>query len=275
MAALRYEPRRILIWAKTYPELSTKHLESVCTGGVTEDGSPIRLYPIDHRYLYDNQKFRKYQWITARVARDPSDPRPESHKIDCESMEVGEFVASDKHGWSARASIVFQKPSWQFESVDALLAAQKTSQTSIGVVTPREIVKVDLYERPKQEKVHFEEKKQKVQRIAKARRAQRVMFDEPPTSGMKRLDFQDKRVRIEWRCNAANCSGHTMQVLDWEAGELLRRHGEEKTLKKVADICDLSKHALRFFLGNIRKYPTSFSIGGLWYPTRGPKSLFD
>src|ERR1700730_4208843 len=275
MAALRYERRRILIWAKTYPELSLKHVESVCTGGVTEDGLPIRLYPIDHRYLYDDQKFRKYQWITARVAKDPSDRRPESHKIDCDSMEVGDFVPTDNQGWGARASIVFQNTSWQFDSVDALRAAQEASHTSIGVVTPREILKVDLYERPQDEKESFEEKKQRVQRIANARRSQRLMFDEPRSGGMKRLDFQDKRVRIEWRCNAPNCAGHTMQVLDWEAGELLRRHGEEKALKKVADICNLSKHAVRFFLGNLRKYPASFSIGGLWYPARTPRLLFD
>ena len=37
------EEKKILIWGKTYPELSTKDLETVCTGGVTEDGRPIRL----------------------------------------------------------------------------------------------------------------------------------------------------------------------------------------------------------------------------------------
>src|SRR6266567_8148955 len=40
MSLLRYEEKKILIWGKTYPELSIKHLETVCTGGVTEDGAP-------------------------------------------------------------------------------------------------------------------------------------------------------------------------------------------------------------------------------------------
>jgi len=40
-----YEKRRFLIWGKTAPELSTKYQETVCTGAVLEDGTPIRLYP--------------------------------------------------------------------------------------------------------------------------------------------------------------------------------------------------------------------------------------
>ena len=37
-----YQNMRVLIWGKTYPELSNKYTETVCTGGVLEDGRPIR-----------------------------------------------------------------------------------------------------------------------------------------------------------------------------------------------------------------------------------------
>jgi hypothetical protein len=63
---LRYESKKILIWGKTCPELSTAHTETVCTAGVTEEGTPIRLYPIPYRYLDEEDKFKKYQWITCR-----------------------------------------------------------------------------------------------------------------------------------------------------------------------------------------------------------------
>ncbi|MEJ7710333.1 MAG: hypothetical protein WKF84_10830 [Pyrinomonadaceae bacterium] len=72
-----YEEKRVLIWGKTYPELSSKYFETVCTGVVLEDGSPVRLYPVPYRYLSD--QFHKYQWITARIAKNDSDCRPESY----------------------------------------------------------------------------------------------------------------------------------------------------------------------------------------------------
>ena len=73
----KYERRRFLIWGKTMPQLSSKYFETVCTGAVLEDGKPIRLYPIPFRYLDDENKFKKYQWITADIRKDTHDTRPE------------------------------------------------------------------------------------------------------------------------------------------------------------------------------------------------------
>jgi len=40
---------RILIAVKTYPAISKKYEELVCTAGFLEDGSWIRIYPIQFR----------------------------------------------------------------------------------------------------------------------------------------------------------------------------------------------------------------------------------
>src|SRR6266404_7349707 len=120
-----YERKRFLIWGKTAPELSTKYMETVCTGAVLEDGSPIRLYPIPYRYLSDADKFKKYQWATAAIYQDPKDTRPESYRIDRDSIEVGEQIPPDKDEWGKRAVVMFQRADWQFESVDALAAARE------------------------------------------------------------------------------------------------------------------------------------------------------
>ena len=53
---------KILILVKTYPTPSTKYIETVCTAGIREDGSWIRIFPIPFRTLDDYQKYRKYQW---------------------------------------------------------------------------------------------------------------------------------------------------------------------------------------------------------------------
>jgi len=37
---MREETIRVLIWGKTYPELSKRYTETVCTPGVREDEDP-------------------------------------------------------------------------------------------------------------------------------------------------------------------------------------------------------------------------------------------
>lgn len=45
------ERMKVLITVKTYPIPSAKYDELVCTAGVREDGSFVRLYPINFRDL--------------------------------------------------------------------------------------------------------------------------------------------------------------------------------------------------------------------------------
>src|SRR5262249_53618890 len=149
---------------KTYPELSLKNLEAVCTGGVTEEGSPIRLYPIPYRYLSGDEQFKLYQWITAKITRNFSDPRPESYRIDYKSIQVGEAIPPDDYGWAERAELMFRDDSWQFPTMDALHEAQKKHRTSIGVVEPREILDVDLFARPDEDGLSFKEKTERLKR---------------------------------------------------------------------------------------------------------------
>lgn len=54
---------KVLITVKTYPTLSKKYGELVCTAGFREDGSWIRIYPIPFRKLEYDQRYKKYQWI--------------------------------------------------------------------------------------------------------------------------------------------------------------------------------------------------------------------
>lgn len=61
---------RILVTVKTYPTLSKKYGETVCTAGIREDGSWIRLYPVPFRRLNEEEQYHKYDWIEARVKKN-------------------------------------------------------------------------------------------------------------------------------------------------------------------------------------------------------------
>lgn len=259
---------RILIWGKTYPELSTKYFETVCTAGVRESGQPVRLYPITYRYL--DEQFKLYQWITARIWKNDTDARPESYRINCESIVLGDIVPPTSDEWGKRAEFMFRDHSWTFDSVEALLASQKKHRTSIAVVTPREIEKLGIVPRSDDEHQSFKDKLDILQKTLKAKQQQLALFEQEQAlpKEMKALQFLKSRLTVSWRCHGQDCRGHQMQVLDWGICELQRRSGDEAALAKLREVCDLKQYALRFFLGNLFMHPASFMIVGLWYPKR-------
>lgn len=269
ISSTNYQDVRVLIWGKTYPELSSKYLETVCTGGVFEDGAPVRLYPISLRYLEGEEEFVKYQWITVRLKRNPQDGRPESYKVDrVAPIILGEKIPTTPDEWGKRADLMFKDSSWLFDSVEDLQKAERETGRSLGVVEPKEILKVTVHHRPNTDAESFAEKLERLKQKNEAARNQLTLFEDSIPPAMRNLEFVKDRVLIEWRCHGKECNGHKMQVLDWEAAELLRRAGREKALQRIEDVCDLSKHSLKFFLGNLAQHPTSFMIGGIWYPLK-------
>lgn len=74
---------------KAQPHRSSKYFETVCCAGVGRDGKWRRQYPVPFRILADNQKFKRWDWISYRYTTSPDDKRAESQKVVPESVEVG------------------------------------------------------------------------------------------------------------------------------------------------------------------------------------------
>src|SRR2546426_9367615 len=93
---------RILITVKTYPTLSRKYGETVCTAGVRPDGSWVRIYPVPFRRLEQEEQYKKYDWIEIERIKSRSDPRPETHHpADMHQLvPFGHLDTSDE--WRAR-----------------------------------------------------------------------------------------------------------------------------------------------------------------------------
>jgi len=273
-----YEPTKILIWTKTGPEISSKHIETVCTAGVLEDGKPIRIYPIPFRYLDESQRFKKYQWIRAGICKSTTDTRPESYKINHLSIQLDAEIPPDKYGWEQRASFVFSNKDWQFGSMEELVQKQADMGVSLGVVAPKVIARIHKQRRPPLNLAKYKEKRESVRKWLEVENAQPRLFDDYLPPSLKDLQISDTVLKVDWFCHGKQCSGHSMQVLDWELVELARKAGEEKAVQKLNQILDLKTHAVRFFMGNMWQHPASFSIIGIWYPLHGKAkqpSLFD
>jgi hypothetical protein len=118
----------------TYPHPSSSYQELVCTAGVLEDGSFVRLYPIDYRYRPYWEWFDKYQWIRVRAERNPKDPRPESFRpipnVPIESLSG--VVDSTKDNWAERKRFVLAK------GVQTMCGLQALPQhtRSLGIIRP-------------------------------------------------------------------------------------------------------------------------------------------
>ncbi len=76
----RWVKKNILITVRTYPVPSRKSIEVSCTAGITDDGNLIRLFPVPYRFLDQDKRFRKYQYVEVDVTKAVSDHRPESYK---------------------------------------------------------------------------------------------------------------------------------------------------------------------------------------------------
>ena len=94
---------RVLITVKTYPTISGKYDELVCTAGFREDGSWIRVYPIPFRKKSYEEQYSKYDWIEIDLVKNESDFRFESYRpysIDSEISILGHLDTGKDRSWS-------------------------------------------------------------------------------------------------------------------------------------------------------------------------------
>jgi hypothetical protein len=131
---------KVLITVKTYPTISAKYDELVCTAGFKEDGTWIRLYPVPFRKKSYNEQYKKYDWIEVDLVKNTSDFRPDSFRpksIDSEIKVVGHIDTSNN--WEERKKICLGKI---YYNLTELIAEAKNKDIciSLAVFKPTEIL---------------------------------------------------------------------------------------------------------------------------------------
>jgi hypothetical protein len=260
---MRFEQRRVLVYCKTYPELSDKHRETVCTAGVTvPEGRPVRLFPVPLRYLPQAFRYQLYDVFDVPLARSERDPRPETHVPQMDGLRKIDNIKSDGN-WIARREVIFRDTSWHFACLEHLKERQAVSNHSLGIVPVACIEELCVEDRPETERVKHERK-------LAANRAKIDMFEK---DDVLHLDFLPHRVWVRWRCGvggrvAPGCRGHGAHILDWGLLELCRKHGPRACLTKAQEITDVGRKDVHFFVGNFFRHPQSFGVIGVWWPPR-------
>jgi hypothetical protein len=260
---------KVLITVKTYPTLSAKYDELVCTAGFREDGSWIRLYPVPFRKKSYNEQYKKYDWIEVDIVKNESDFRPESFRpktIDTEIKVVGHIGTNDGT-WEERKKICLGKIYTDLTELIAE-AREKNTCTSLAVFKPTEILDFTA------EATEREWDKEKLIKLN-----QLNLFESNKEGKFEVVQKLPYTFRFHFKDNQGKVSSPMIE--DWETGQLywncLARHeGDEQ--KAIADVRkkyfdDFSKTKdLHFFLGTTQAHHhvslNPFMIIGTFQPMR-------
>ena len=258
-----FELTKVLITVLTYPHPSKKFQETVCTAGITEDGEWVRLYPIDYRYLPEQQKFHKWQWV--EVALGPrghrNDQRPESREPDLNTLRVLGEPISTRNNWLERRQLIDPMPHHTVQQLEAL---HSQDRTSLGIVRPTRVL--DLKATPTDRE--WSEKYQALWKQA------RLFGEQKP---LTKLPF---RFHYVFECDD---SGKTYTVMneDWELGVLFLKErqmkGEAAAVQSIRqkfldEICREDKDT-RFFMGTYHPFNQWLVLGTFWPPKQSQDLL--
>lgn len=259
---------RVLISVKTYPTLSAKYDELVCTAGFREDGTWIRIYPVPFRKKSYNEQYKKYDWIELDLVKNESDFRPESYRPfshDREIKIVGHIDTA--RNWDARKQLALGKIYYNLTELIAE-AKDKSICTSLAVFKPKEILDFTI------EQVDRKWDKDKLAKLN-----QLNLFETNAEGKFEVVQKLPYKFKFIFKDNQGTES--KMMIEDWEIGQLfwncLARHEGNET-KAVADVRkkyfdDFSKTKdLHFFLGTTQRHHyvslNPFIIIGTFHPKK-------
>lgn len=249
-------PAKVLITARTYPVPAKKGIEVSCTAGITDDGRWIRLFPVPYRFLADDKRFRKYQWIDVRVSKS-SDHRPESFRLDRDSMRIVSDPLPTADGWKARKDIItpLESPSLCW------LQAERDQHhfPTLGFFKPKRIKRLII------EPVDAQWSLAELARLR-----QETLFEKAPAQELEKLAY---KFTYEFDCDDPACHGHSLSCTDWELGQSYRKWTQsyadwEAQFRQKYEHEMIERFDTHFFVGTIHQHPNRWIIVGLFYPLK-------
>lgn len=261
---------RILITVKTYPTLSSKYGELVCTAGLREDGTWIRIYPIPFRSLEEFKRFEKWRFVTANVHRNQKDSRVESHKIDITTLLPETEWLDTKDCWRERRRWVIGRGTIHTNLQNLIRLANKENSLSLATFKPTVMNGFQV-----EEEAEREWDAEKVAKINEASKQVELFPEFQP----ERLTKLVRKLPYKFYYLLQDDSGKEsrMMIEDWEIGALYWNtfdayQNEEIAIQKVREKYwdSFRNKDLHLFLGTTRQWhgigKNPFVIIGVFYP---------
>jgi len=264
---------KVLITVKTYPAISEKYGEIVCTAGITEEGKWIRIYPLPFRKIDYNKRFQKYEWVELDLKRNSSDFRPESYRpLNYSEIKSLGKIEADGGAWNERRKYILKNV---YTNLGKLIAEAKNKNicTSLAVFKPKKIHKFTY------EKTNREWDIKKI-RFLESEKLQGGLFNSEEEDEIENFEVVSKvpyKFKFEFEDDSNKVSN--LMIEDWEIGMLywnsLKSSGGDETIacekvkKKYYDDFAQTKDYY-FFLGTTKQHhyvaPNPFVIIGDFRP---------
>ena len=261
---------RVLITVTTYPLPSRSYDELVCTAGILENGSWIRIYPVPFRFL----EFRKYQWVELDLVphKHSDDFRPESHRP--KNPDLSDLVVIRRLGtnqnWYERKDTCLDNV---YTNRASLIADSKPPlNVSLAAFRPAKIKKLIVEDDDREWKPKWLEQLKQMDMLTTGddrKDGPRVPVDKIPYKF--KYQFEDDEGKTS-----------TMTIEDWEIGALYRNclanaEGDEGVaIAKVRHKYEedfISNKDVTLFLGttlehHLKRHTNPFTIVGVFYPPK-------
>lgn len=216
----------ILITVKTYPTLSRKYAELVCTAGVNKDGNWRRIYPVPFRQLQGN-KYKKYQWIEANIEKSPTDGRPESYRIvNPDTLKLIGKPLTTNEKWLARKEAFHRKVPLE-QNLSTLIRKAHGNKISLAHYQPKRWLNFVVEEADRE----WDPKKLENLEMQKK---QLDLFKDEATIAEDFKVVQKLPYKFSYQFQDEDGKKSKLMIEDWEIGALYwnslkRANGDEKT----------------------------------------------
>lgn len=275
---------RVLVTVMTYPSLSSKHYETVCTAGFREDGRWIRIFPVPYRLMLDQfnkNVYSKWQWIEVDLEQDMShDDRPESHHIrDIDTLRVLKHI--DEYGkprWNIRKEWVLKNKT-VYTNLEDLITQTKENVLSLAVLKPTEILDMTY---TKQDASKYKQKLRILKRRYEADKHQTSLFEEYDRMNKNFKFAETIPYKFRYKFTTEDGKVRNLMIEDWEIGMLYRN--SFKSCKDEKSACQMVQNRymryakerdIYFFLGTSYEWQKKnsedpYMIIGVFYPPKPP-----
>lgn len=232
-----------IVLVKAAPQVGVRHGETVCCAALDIYGKWIRLYPVSFRHLDDGRKFGRWDRIRFRWRIPKDDSRPESRRIDQDSLQIlGKLRSGERERFLSN-------------SIVTSLEQQRRSGLSLALL--RSEIQEFRYERKKEDEL------QRQQAKFNNLRRQRDLLNSEPLIPYAPAPYKFK---YRYRCDDGIREG-TCQ--DWEIEATFfrwsRQYGERQALdlivKKFGD--EYPRIGMLLAMGTHSLYPDRWLVNGI------------
>jgi hypothetical protein len=216
---------------------------------------------VPYRLLEGAVRFKKWEWITARLTLPNQDHRPESRHIDIDSIERSRNIIETRRGdWIQRLRWI--QPHI-VEGFEALKARRQTTGETLGFLRVSRIIELKIT--PATEPDWTESDKIKL--------TQDGLFDSEEIKRRPPLRKLPYDFHYRYECvTPMSIEPNTHKLTDWEIGAFfwncMKNYGqkgwEAKFRQRLEN--DFSSKDLLFLMGTIHRFPDQWLIVGIVYP---------